>query len=58
MEEKYLRVKLKKSNEMTKRLPIRIPIIFILYVLVKNIVMGHLGHGQFLFSFFFYFLTL
>jgi len=28
------------------------------FVPFAHLVMGHLGHGQFLFSFFFYFLTL
>ena len=38
MEEKSLRVKLKKSNKMAKRLPIRIPIIIISSAFIKDIL--------------------
>jgi len=38
IEEKYSRVKLKKSNEMDKRLPISIPIIVISSILMRDIL--------------------
>jgi len=38
MEEKSLRVKLKKSNEMAKRLPIRILIIVISSAFIKDML--------------------
>jgi len=38
MKEKSLRVKLNKSNEMAKRLPIRIPIIVISSAFIKDIL--------------------
>jgi len=38
MKEKYPRVKIKKSNEMAKRLSIRIPILVISSTFIKDIL--------------------